>query len=103
MLKQNKISMEKLFTKFDFTHHEEVSPYKKRQQESNALESTISIMQNTAGNADKTQSKILDDTTISKTVRHLAGFEIPPDSCVDEIIQEESVIKTFGQESSRAK
>jgi hypothetical protein len=67
------------------------------------MESTISIMQNTAGNADKTQSKILDDTTISKTVRHLAGFEIPPDSCVDEIIQEESVFKAFGQESSRAK
>ena len=103
MLKQNKISIEKLFTKFDFTHHEEVSPYKKRQQESNAMESTISIMQNTAGNADKTQSKILDDTTISKTLRHLAGYEIPPDSCVDEIIQEESVFKTFGQESSRAK
>ena len=103
LLKQNKISMEKLFTKFDFTHHEEVSPYKKRQQESNIMESTISIMQNTAGNANKNQSKILDETTISKTVRHLAGFEIPPDSCVDEIIQEESVIKTFGQESSRAK
>jgi hypothetical protein len=45
----------------------------------------------------------LDEATISKTVRHLAGFEIPPDSCFDEIIQEESVIKTFGQESSRAK
>ena len=102
-MKQNKISIEKLFTKFDFTHHEEVSPYKKRQQESNAMESTISIMQNTAGNADKTQSKILDDTTISKTLRHLAGYEIPLDSCVDEIIQEESVFNTFGQESSRAK
>ena len=30
LLKQKKISLEKLFTKFDFTHHDEVSPYKKR-------------------------------------------------------------------------
>ena len=60
-------------------------------------------MQNTAESADKTQSKILDDTTISKTVRHLAGNEIPPDSQVDEIIQEESIIKTFGKETARPK
>ena len=31
LLKQKKISLEKLFTKFDHTHHDEISPYKKRQ------------------------------------------------------------------------
>jgi len=45
----------------------------------------------------------LDDTTITKTIKHFAGYEIPVDSCVDEIIQEESVFKTFGKESARAK
>jgi hypothetical protein len=30
LIKQKKISLEKLFTKFDYTHHDEVSPYKKK-------------------------------------------------------------------------
>lgn len=58
-----------LFTKFDSTHHEEISPMKKR--EAVTLEHTG-----------------FDDSVLSRTVKHISGYEVPEDSKVDEIIEE---------------
>jgi hypothetical protein len=88
LLKLKKLNLEKIFTKFDGTHHREVSPLRKKIDRTKSQSPTNNLM--------STQSMLTSGSVANisnmKNLKHIPeGGEF-----VDEIIEEESTYKPFG-------